>query len=157
MNLIQHTFNSPLGPLLIVTSDKGLRELSVNKKSTAKATDDQSKAYKILKQTEQELTEYFAGQRKHFEVPLDTEGTQFQEKVWLQLTKIPYGKTCSYLDVARNIKNDKAVRAVGSANGKNPICIIVPCHRVIAADGSLGGYSGGLDIKRKLLALEQQN
>ena len=81
-------------------------------------------------------------------------GTAFQKKVWQELYKIPFGKTAAYKDIAKGIKNAKAVRAVGSANGKNPICVIIPCHRVIAADGSIGGYSGGSDIKKKLLKLE---
>ena len=86
---------------------------------------------------------------------LDLEGTTFQKKVWAQLSKIPYGQTCSYKDIAKGIQNEKAVRAVGSANGKNPACIIVPCHRVIAHNGSLGGYSGGLKMKKTLLEIER--
>ena len=101
-----------------------------------------------------ELKEYFSGKRKKFSVPLNAQGTAFQKSVWNQLSKIPYGKTVSYRDIAIKIKNKKAVRAVGTANGKNPFCIIIPCHRVIAADGSLGGYSGGIQFKKKLLALE---
>jgi methylated-DNA-[protein]-cysteine S-methyltransferase len=107
-----------------------------------------------LVQAEAELEEYFAGRRRKFDVPLDLVGTDFQKQVWHQLLKIPYGRTCSYADIAREIENPKAVRAVGAANGRNPICVIVPCHRVIAADGSLGGYTGGLDKKRQLLTLE---
>src|SRR4030095_12293191 len=101
------------------------------------------------------LKEYFSGVRHDFDLPLDIQGTAFQKRVWEQLRRIPYGKTASYRDIARMIGKKTAYRAVGNANGKNPLCIIVPCHRVIAADGSLGGYSGGLKIKTQLLKLEQ--
>ncbi|MCE1189130.1 MAG: methylated-DNA--[protein]-cysteine S-methyltransferase [Ignavibacteria bacterium] len=104
-----------------------------------------------------QLLEYFAGTRKTFDIPLDMEGTPFQKKVWKQLTRIPYGKTVSYKDVAVKIKQPEAVRAVGMANGANPVPIIVPCHRVINANGKLGGYSGGLDIKIQLLDMEKKN
>jgi len=109
----------------------------------------------ILAQAVKELEEYFAGQRKDFTVPLEAQGTDFQKRVWSELKKIPYGKTASYQDVARRIRNEKACRAVGTANGRNPLSIIVPCHRVIAADGTLGGYGGGLPIKTRLLELER--
>lgn len=102
----------------------------------------------------EQLREYFDGKRKVFDLPLAAEGTQFQMKVWKQLGKIPYGKTASYKDIAVKIKNPAAVRAIGQANGANPLPIIVPCHRVINADGSIGGYSCGLDVKRKLFAVE---
>ena len=112
------------------------------------------RAFQTLVKAERELKEYFSGKRKKFSVPLNAQGTAFQKSVWNQLSKIPYGETVSYRDIAIKIKNKKAVRAVGTANGKNPFCIIIPCHRVIAADGSLGGYSGGIQFKKKLLALE---
>lgn len=101
--------------------------------------------------------EYFNGQRKSFDLPLNPKGTEFQKKVWNALLNIPYGSTCSYKDIAVNIGNEKACRAVGGANNKNPIFIIIPCHRVIGKNGSLVGYGGGLDIKLKLLELEQNN
>lgn len=110
---------------------------------------------KILAEAKKQLEEYFAGNRREFDLPLDMDGTPFQKAVWKELKRIPFGTTCSYGDIARKIKNRRAVRAVGGANGKNPLCIIVPCHRVIASDGSLGGYSGGLDLKRALLQHEQ--
>lgn len=151
--------NSPLGKLFMAASAKGLRYLYVNEKPSEAVPQlegaDGERQRQILDRAEQELTEYFAGERSQFSVPLDLVGTDFQQRVWQQLLKIPYGITCSYRDLAEGIQNPKAVRAVGSANGKNPVCIIVPCHRVIAADGGLGGYSGGLDIKEKLLALER--
>jgi methylated-DNA-[protein]-cysteine S-methyltransferase len=108
----------------------------------------------IVRQAEQELREYFAGRRRTFTVKLDLEGTEFQRKAWQAMRKIPFGETISYGDQARKVGKPTAYRAVGSANGKNPIPIIVPCHRVLASDGSLGGYSLGLSMKRRLLALE---
>lgn len=104
-----------------------------------------------------QLREYFAGSRTRFSVPLHMEGTEFQQRAWKAMRKIRYGSTVSYAQQARMIGSPKAVRAVGSANGANPIPIIVPCHRVIASDGSLGGYALGLAMKRKLLALEGAN
>ncbi len=101
-----------------------------------------------------ELIEYFDRKRKYFSIPLDTHGTEFQKRVWRQLLNIPYGKTISYMLLAKLIGNSKATRAVGKANGENPLPILIPCHRVINSDGKLGGYSGGLGIKEKLLELE---
>ena len=104
-----------------------------------------------------ELDEYFAGKRQHFDIQTTFEGTPFQHKVWQELLKIPYGKTISYADLAKAVKNPKACRAVGSANGKNPIAIIIPCHRVIASNGNLGGYAYGVEAKKQLLDLEEKN
>lgn len=156
MNLAQWKIESLIGPLYIVASEKGLKGIHFKKqKVTIPTSLSESKIeVKNLKQAVRQITEYFDKKRKQFDLPLDIEGTAFQKKVWNQLSKIPYGKTVSYKDVAVKIKNEKAVRAVGTANGRNPICIVVPCHRVIAADGTLGGYTGGLHIKTKLLALE---
>lgn len=109
---------------------------------------------RIIMRAKIELDEYFNGTRKEFTVPLKLIGTEFQKKVWNQLLKIPYGMTMSYGEIAAAIGNPKAGRAVGGANNKNPVPIIVPCHRVIGADGSLVGYGSGLDLKRKLLAIE---
>lgn len=158
MTLLQWKMSSPLGDLYLVASENGLQSLyweETTKIPMASSLQGKDTAVKILKQAETELSQYFHGQRKEFTVPLDLAGTEFQESVWRQLQKIPYGKTVSYTDIARRIKKEKAVRAVGTANGKNPICILVPCHRVIAAGGGLGGYSGGLDKKMMLLKLEQ--
>jgi len=102
----------------------------------------------------EQLSEYFAGQREQFTLPLALRGTAFQTKVWRALCRIPYGKTISYQELAKSVGNPKASRAVGSANGANPIPIVVPCHRVITSDHRLGGYAGGLDAKRRLLSLE---
>ena len=98
---------------------------------------------------------YFAGELRRFDLPLDLAGTDFQRRVWLELTRIPYGETRSYQDLARAIGSPKAVRAVGAANGANPVAIVVPCHRVIGAGGKLVGYGGGLPLKRRLLDLER--
>ncbi len=102
-----------------------------------------------------QLLEYLDGKRVAFDLPLDLRGTPFQCAVWQALQEIPYGETCSYADIAKRVRLPKAVRAVGAANGSNPIALIVPCHRVIASDGRLGGYGGGLDLKAKLLAMER--
>jgi methylated-DNA-[protein]-cysteine S-methyltransferase len=104
-----------------------------------------------------QLAEYFAGTRQQFDLPLTNKGTVFQRQVWQQLKMIPYGKTSRYQDIARQINNPKAVRAVGSANGKNPLTIVVPCHRVIGADGSLTGYAWGVSRKAQLLELETRH
>jgi len=108
----------------------------------------------ILIETERQLKEYFAGIRNEFNLPLEPAGTEFQKKVWRALRDIPFGQTRSYLDLAKSIGSAKAVRAVGAANGKNPLSIVVPCHRVVGADGALTGFAGGLEVKAKLLAHE---
>ena len=109
----------------------------------------------VLQRLEAELVDYFAGKLDKFDVPLDLRGTEFQRSVWEALRRIPYGETRTYGDVAAQIDRPKAYRAVGLANGSNPVPLVVPCHRVVAAGGKLGGFGGGLDTKRKLLALEQ--
>jgi methylated-DNA-[protein]-cysteine S-methyltransferase len=108
----------------------------------------------VLVDAERQLAEYFGGWRKEFDLPWRAEGTEFQKRVWNELVKIPYGKTISYGELAERIGNRKGMRAVGAANGRNPIAIVVPCHRVIGADGSLTGYGGGMERKRGLLELE---
>ena len=110
----------------------------------------------LLDNAVSQLNEYFAGTRKIFDLPLYFKGTEFQKRVWQELSKIPYGETISYKDLAERTGNIKACRAVGMANNKNPIPIIIPCHRVIGASGKLTGYAGGLDIKKFLLELEQK-
>lgn len=109
----------------------------------------------LLKEAARQLKNYFAGELKKFSLPLAPEGTPFMKQVWAALCEIPYGKTASYRDIAEKIGRPKAARAVGLANNRNPIPIIIPCHRVIGADGSLVGYGGGLDIKKRLLELEK--
>jgi methylated-DNA-[protein]-cysteine S-methyltransferase len=156
--LLQTTYNSFLGPIYLVASEKGLQGVYLRKQagllgdSTADTTT--ASQHKILATAKKQFDEYFLGIRKNFDLPLDISGTKFQKSVWLELSKIPYGETRSYKDIAVRIRKNKAFRAVGTANGKNPFCIVVPCHRVISADGTLGGYSGGLKIKKQLLALE---
>jgi methylated-DNA-[protein]-cysteine S-methyltransferase len=159
MSLKQFKYDSKIAPLYLVASEKGLQGVHFRKHPLPLLTSLKGlePEIKILAQAVRELSEYFSGKRKTFDLPLDVEGTSFQKSVWNELSKIPYGKTYSYQDVAMRIRNAKACRAVGTANGRNPLSIIVPCHRVIAADGTLGGYGGGLDIKMKLLELEQES
>ena len=111
----------------------------------------------LIKKTKQELMEYLECKRKMFDIPIKLDGTEFQVKVWTELLKLPYGKTCSYLDIAKKIGNPNAARAVGMANNKNKIQIIIPCHRVIGSNKKLIGYAGGIDVKEKLLKLEKDN
>ena len=139
----------------IVTSDQGIIGLSHQKNANGhdlSLTCDSP----ITDQARQELNEFFSGKRKSFTIPLDLEGTEFQMQVWKALLTIPYGQTVSYLEVAQRIGNPKAVRAVGTAIGKNPTLLFIPCHRVIASDGSIGGYSAGIEIKKQLLELESR-
>jgi methylated-DNA-[protein]-cysteine S-methyltransferase len=143
---------SPIGPLFLTASAKGLTGIFWKKKNAPSS--GPASAVRILDRAERELAAYFAGRLRKFTVPLAPAGTPFQKSVWKELRRIPYGRTSSYKEIARRVKNPKAVRAVGTANGANPLCVIVPCHRVIAADGSIGGYSGGLRIKTALLKLE---
>ncbi len=145
---------SPVGKLRLVASDKGLVAIDVRNNAGQVVTANDSSAQAILLKTKKQLEQYFAGKRTSFDIALDLVGTEFQVQAWRALCRIPFGKTISYGRQAANIKKPKAFRAVGSANGKNPIPIIVPCHRVVAGDGSLGGYSLGLKMKKQLLALE---
>ena len=145
---------SPVGKLRLVASEKGLVAIDVRNYAKQVATAKDASAQAILLKTKKQLEQYFAGRRTSFDVALDLVGTEFQVQAWRALCRIPFGKTISYGQQASNIKKPKAFRAVGSANGKNPIPIIVPCHRVVAGDGSLGGYSLGLKMKKQLLALE---
>ena len=154
--LCKKTIGSPIGKLTLVSSDTGIRAVLFENHGSPEeyAEAKESKKHPLLLQCEKELAEYFKGKRTHFTVPLVPQGTAFREKVWTALTAIPYGKTESYSQQAARIGSPKSARAVGSANGKNPMPIIVPCHRVIASSGRLGGYAGGVDIKRKLLEIE---
>ena len=145
---------SPVGKLRLVASEKGLVAIDVRNNAKQEVTAKNPSAQAILIRTKKQLEQYFAGKRTTFDVALDLVGTEFQVQAWRALCRIPFGKTISYGQQAANIKKPKAFRAVGSANGKNPIPIIVPCHRVVASDGSLGGYSLGLRMKKQLLALE---
>lgn len=148
---------SPIGPLLLAGNAEGLREVwFVNGRRTRRPPPGWKRDAKPFAKAIEQLGEYFAGQREEFDLPIVLEGTPFQLSVWRSLQTIPYGKTVSYLELAKKIGNPKAVRAVGLANGSNPIPIIVPCHRVIGSDGSLTGFGGGLPTKQKLLALESR-
>ena len=153
----QYVFKSTLCDLYLVASENGLQGVFWKKQSHAENIETltgSDAAVMFLQQARQEITEYLKGERKNFDIKLDLQGTDFQKRVWLELTKIPYGKTWSYAELATGIQNKKAVRAVGTANSKNPVSIIVPCHRVIGSNGTLTGYAGGLPIKEKLLRLE---
>ena len=146
--------SSPVGKLTLVASSKGLVAIDVRNNAKQAVTEKNASAQTILMKAKKQLEQYFAGKRTSFDVSLDLVGTDFQLQAWRALCRIPFGKTISYGQQASNIKKPKAFRAVGSANGKNPVPIIVPCHRVVASDGSLGGYSLGLKMKKQLLALE---
>ena len=141
--------NSPVGLLEIQSTEQGVRTVNFVDKPFL---DVEEGVYNTL--TIKQLEEYFAGTRTVFDLPFDLEGTPFQQRVWHELLKIPFGKTRSYMDVARALGDVKAIRAVGTANGSNRIAIIIPCHRVIGSDGSLTGYAGGLFRKKWLLDFE---
>lgn len=157
-------FKSPIGILEITASKKGIISITMKKSVGARfprqgwETQPLQKGEYIdsplLKKCCEQLDDYFSGKRKTFDVPLDLHGTDFQKCVWRELQKIPFGKTVSYGNIAKKIKNPQAFRAVGNANNKNPIGIIVPCHRVIGANGKLVGYAGGLNKKKWLLKHE---
>jgi methylated-DNA-[protein]-cysteine S-methyltransferase len=155
MNSFCHV-ESPIGRLLLTSDGTALTGLYMEPSRKAQSTDGwvQDAAVKPLAEAVRQLGEYFAGSRREFDLPLRLNGTLFQTRVWRELTEIPYGTTWSYGELAKRIDKPSASRAVGLANGRNPISILVPCHRVIGADGSLTGYGGGLDRKRWLLAHE---
>jgi len=145
-------FNNKICNLFIAEEDEKICTVSFKKD---KIPDDFTKGESpLLKEAIKQLSEYFGKKRKIFDLPLSLHGTEFQIKVWEELRKIPFGETYSYAKLAAAIGNPKACRAVGMANNKNPIAIIIPCHRVIGRDGSLTGYAGGLEIKKNLLELE---
>lgn len=154
--MLQYCLKSPIGKLYFVVSEQGLCGIFFNQQDypLIKKIEKSNPSHKFLQESVEQVEDYFLGRLKKFNLKLNLQGTEFQKKVWRELLKIPYGQTVSYQQIAARIRNPKAVRAVGSANGKNPICVIVPCHRVISADGKIGGYSGGLDKKKKLLSLE---
>lgn len=153
MNTI--TIASPLGPIRLLATGDELAGVYLTDQDIAIPARAQSS--RVLEQTADQLGEYFAGKRTSFDVPLAPRGSGFQQLVWRALTQIAYAETVSYGDIARTIGRPAASRAVGAANGKNPISIIVPCHRVVGANGSLTGYAGGLEAKRWLLAHEQRH
>ena len=143
-------FNTPLGFAKVTGDPEGISEITIlNSEETP--TDI---IPPVLEECVTQLREYFAGERMHFELMLNPSGTEFQKKVWSHLVDIPYGQTISYLELSRQLGDEKAIRAVANANGKNPLWIVVPCHRVIGSDGSLTGYAGGLYRKQWLLEHE---
>lgn len=147
-------YPSPLGDIALTANDQGLSALAFQAGKSpmnfAGLIEDSNKFSQVI----QQLSEYFNGDRKTFDLPLAPDGTAFQKQVWQALTEIPCGETKSYAWIAKHINNEKAVRAVGAANGANPIALIVPCHRVIGSNGKLTGYAGGLALKAKLLMHE---
>lgn len=148
--MYQYSYNTIPGEIYIAEKDGSICnvsfcDLNYTRKETA-----------LIKKTYTQLEEYFKGERQTFDIKLSAQGTVFQKKVWEELQKIPYGKTTTYKDIAQNIGNKNASRAVGMANNKNPIAIIIPCHRVIGSNGNLTGYAGGINIKKYLLDLEKQ-
>lgn len=146
----QH-LETPIGRLNIVANDEAVTAIEFDADPSA-----QQAPNTITRLCCEQLSDYFAGKRVGFDIPLDANGTAFQHQVWQALINIPYGETCSYSAIAHQIDNPKAVRAVGAANGRNPIPVIVPCHRVIGSSGQLTGYAGGLDIKVWLIEHEKK-
>lgn len=168
--IIHYTImDSPIGEIMFAATDKGLCWLTFGSeepavlslkrwaKSQLQCEQVVNEQTPLLVDALKQFQQYFAGERLSFDIPLDVYGTAFQKKVWDQLTKIPYGEVCSYKDVAIAIGAPKAVRAVGGANNRNPLSIIVPCHRVVGSNGALVGYGGGLNVKEFLLRLEKAN
>lgn len=157
VTLAMVTLPSPVGVLRAYASDRGVRALLFPNASALRGPARSGVAHPVLAMLRAQLAEYFAGARRAFDVPLDPLGTEFQLAAWRALCAIPYGTTRSYREQAAAIGRPKATRAVGAANGRNPIPIVVPCHRVIGADGSLTGFGGGIAIKQALLELEARS
>lgn len=160
MQLSFMEMNSPVGILKLVAHDQALVAVlweNENPKRVRLAQLIENKNHPVLLETQKQLNEYFQGQRTQFDLALDFAGTDFQQKVWQALLTIPFGETRSYKQIAEQIGNVKAVRAVGAANGKNPISIIAPCHRVVGANGKLVGFAGGLENKDILLKIEKRS
>ena len=154
MNLTATHHATPLGELLLLADDAGLRGLYLPDPRHGPASGGSPGAAAVFAAAREQLDAYFAGELERFELPLAPEGTAFQLRVWAELERIPFGETISYSTLAERLGNPRAVRAVGLANGRNPLSIVVPCHRVIGADGTLVGYGGGLERKQALLRLE---
>jgi len=157
MSLSYKFVNFPVGVLKLVASEKGLVAIlweNDNPRRVRLGDLVEEQLHPLLMRTENELKEYFEGKRHTFSIPLDMRGTRFQKEVWEVLLGIPFGETCTYGDIARRLGNPAASRAVGGANRRNPISILVPCHRVVGAAGNLTGFAGGLETKTYLLKLE---
>ena len=147
-------YNSPVGIIRIIENGKAITSLKFVVNTPTPPSDAEEKETPLIKEVFQQLSEYFDGKRTVFDVPIDAQGTDFQKRVWKALCTIPYGETRTYKQIALLAECPKGARAAGMANNRNPISIIIPCHRVIGADGSLTGYAAGLPIKQKLLDLE---
>lgn len=145
--------DSPLGSLTLASSARGLASVHFGLNMPSDGIIDDTANHEAIEQ----LREYFDGKRTQFDLRLDVAGTPFQMAVWSELRKIPYGSTCSYIDIARSLGKPGAARAVGMANHENPIAVVIPCHRVVGSDGSLTGYAGGIHIKQQLLGIEKQS
>lgn len=155
MNEVQMKCETTIGTIFIsATSDYVTRIFWTKAPVSFVSLDSRTKEAILIKKAKKQIDEYLAGKRKEFDLPIFYEGTTFQKEVWRELCNIPYGKTINYSELAIKVKRPKAVRAVGSANGKNPLSIVVPCHRVIGKSGELSGYAGGVKIKEALLKLE---
>jgi len=152
MTLFRLSIESPVGPLLLVAGADGLTTVSFERRAPGAAL---APGHPLLQRAAAQLREYFEGKRQEFELPLAAAGTPFQRAVWKELGTIGFGATCSYAELARSLGRPQAARAVGAANGQNPLAIVVPCHRVVGADGALTGYAGGLERKRWLLDHER--
>lgn len=150
MNKKKYIYNTNIGNIEITEEEGAIIGINFNTD-----TDIQKQETDLIRKTYLQISEYLEGKRKEFDIPLKMYGTEFQKKVWKELLRIPYGETRSYKQIAENIGNPKACRAVGMANHNNPIAIIVPCHRVIGTNNKLIGYAGGVDIKQKLLNIEK--
>ena len=150
----QAQIDSPIGVLTLVASDAGLRQVLWDDQAEAAGDAVPDDAHPVLTAAAAQLGEYFAGDRTDFDLPLDLVGTDFQRDAWLALASVPYGETTSYGEQAERIGRKGAFRAVGAANGRNPLPLFLPCHRVVGADGSLVGFGGGLSVKQALLDLE---
>ena len=159
MNLAYKFVASPVGALKLVASDKGLAAILWENDSPRRVPLTglvENDRHPVLLKAKRQLEEYFAGARRAFDLPLDMRGTTFQKDVWEALLAIPYGETRSYGQLAKQLGRPSASRAVGAANGRNPISIVVPCHRVVGSSGKLTGFAGGLDVKARLLDLEKK-
>ena len=155
-----HDFHTPIGTLRLVGDEQGLDRVDLPNAAALEPDASWQRVRRTLptplRTTKRQLAEYFNGTRRDFDLPLSADGTAFQHRVWNELCRIPYGETISYGELARRIGKPTASRAVGAANGRNPLAIVVPCHRVIGADSTLTGYGGGLPVKKALLALERR-
>lgn len=149
-------YDTIIGEIGIADNGKSITNIYIKNKLKIEK-DIEIRETKLIKEAANQLNEYFSGERINFSISLDPEGTEFQHKVWNELIKIPYGETRTYKEIAEKIGNSKAARAIGMANNKNPILIMIPCHRVVGKNKSLVGYAGGLEMKERLLGIENQS